>query len=49
MCWGIPLAMKEKSDNFRESSIIDIIKKLNRSGINVIILNQALALIKYLE
>ncbi len=43
-CVGVYLlAMKEKSDNFRESSIIDIIKKLNRSGINVIIFEPSLS------
>ncbi len=29
--------MKSKSDNFREASIIDIMRKLKKRGINVII------------
>lgn len=37
-CIGVyKLAMKEKSDNFRESSVLDIIKKLVKSKIKVII------------
>ena len=31
------LIMKSKSDNFRDSSIIDVIKNLNNSGINIYI------------
>lgn len=31
------LIMKSKSDNFREASIIDIMRKLKKRGINVII------------
>ena len=42
-CVGVYLlAMKEKSDNFRESSVIDIIKKLIKSKIKVIIFEPSL-------